>query len=270
MKKKKPGCLIALLVVVAIIVVLFVWVKISDTMRENRAEQQEYEALHQDLNWPSVGLATMLPAPPSMTGRLHMDNADLFNVDVSEVSSEQFREYVEACRENGFTVDYSQSNDYYTAKNEEGYDLYLRISDENVMTVRLSAPQPDETENNAVESDETETDAVIVAPPKTSAETQAAPETEQHSDNGQIRSEVRNAIDSYEQIMNEYCDFMETYNSSDDPMSMLEDYAQYMADYTQAMNDFAAIEDMDLNDAELAYYNEVNLRVNQRLLSVAS
>lgn len=84
-----------------------------------------------------------------------------------------------------------------------------------------------------------------------------------------IRPEIKESIDSYESFMNEYCDFMEKYDESDDVVSMLKDYTSYMAKYADFTKKFDELDDSDLNDAELAYYLEVQNRVNQRLLSVS-
>jgi len=69
--------------------------------------------------------------------------------------------------------------------------------------------------------------------------------------------------------MNEYCDFMEKYENSDDVASMLNDYTEYMkkyADFTQKMDDMGS---SDLNTEELKYYLDVQNRVSQRLLTVS-
>ena len=76
-------------------------------------------------------------------------------------------------------------------------------------------------------------------------------------------------MDSYESFMNEYCDFMEKYENSDDVASMLNDYTEYMkkyADFTQKMDDMG---NSDLNTEELKYYLDVQNRVSQRLLTVS-
>lgn len=101
------------------------------------------------------------------------------------------------------------------------------------------------------------------------AETEAPADDTTTADSTGIRPEVKDFLDSYESFMNEYCDFMEKYENSDDVASMLNDYTEYMkkyADFTQKMDDMG---NSDLNTEELKYYLDVQNRVSQRLLTVS-
>ena len=93
-----------------------------------------------------------------------------------------------------------------------------------------------------------------------------APEEEKNE--GTIRTEIKEAIDTYEDFMNTYCDFLESFNKSD--ISMLTRYAELVSQYTEVQNQFDILGNADLNDAELAYYTEVSLRCSARLLEVSS
>ncbi len=75
------------------------------------------------------------------------------------------------------------------------------------------------------------------------------------------------AVDSYEELMNEYCDFMQKYSENPGDMSVLMEYATYMTKYEEAMDKIDALDDMDMNDAELSYYLAATARIEQRLLS---
>ena len=94
-------------------------------------------------------------------------------------------------------------------------------------------------------------------------EENSAPET-----NDGIRPDIKEAIDSYESFMNQYCDFMNSYDATD--LSMLSEYSELMSEYVTTTAKFEKIQDEDLNDAELAYYLEVSNRVSQNLLAVSS
>ena len=50
-------------------------------------------------------------------------------------------------------------------------------------------------------------------------------------------------------------------------MQLLYDYMDYLKKYEEFTDDFMAWEDEDLNDEELAYYMQVQLRINQKLLA---
>lgn len=97
-------------------------------------------------------------------------------------------------------------------------------------------------------------------------ETQELTQTENSSK--AIRPDVKEALDSYEQFFDEYCEFIKKYEEADQPFSMLMDYLSFMQSYTDAMVKLEAMED-DLNDAELVYYMQVTGRITQKLLEVA-
>lgn len=84
-----------------------------------------------------------------------------------------------------------------------------------------------------------------------------------------MRPEFKAAMDGYEAFFDEYCAFMEKYNSSDNPAGMLGDYMSFMSRYTETMNKLDEIGEEELNNAELAYYTEVMARISQKLLAVS-
>ena len=64
--------------------------------------------------------------------------------------------------------------------------------------------------------------------------------------------------------MNEYCDFMQKYSENPGDMSVLMEYATYMAKYEEAMDKIDALDDIDMNNAELSYYLAATARIEQR------
>ena len=58
---------------------------------------------------------------------------------------------------------------------------------------------------------------------------------------------------------------------SDNPsdVSLLADYTKYMSKYADMVEKFDKQKSEDLNDAELAYYIDVQARVSKKLLEVA-
>ena len=129
-------------------------------------------------------------------------------------------------------------------------------------------PQPTETEAPAgytIKSADTEVNTEDFG----ADHSEAPADDTTTADSTGIRPEVKDFLDSYESFMNEYCDFMEKYENSDDVASMLNDYTEYMkkyADFTQKMDDMGS---SDLNTEELKYYLDVQNRVSQRLLTVS-
>lgn len=84
-----------------------------------------------------------------------------------------------------------------------------------------------------------------------------------------IRPEFKEAMDSYEAFFDEYIEFMETYESSNNSMEMLLDYTKYMAQYAETMEKLDEIGEEEMSDEELAYYTETMLRINEKLLATA-
>lgn len=92
--------------------------------------------------WPTSGLATMLPKPESKYGEIHTDDDDDFWIDVTKYSQDQYRKYIEKCKEAGFTIDQETSSTGYDAFNSDGAKLsidYYNYNDK--MRIMVDAPQ---------------------------------------------------------------------------------------------------------------------------------
>ena len=201
--------------------------------------------------WPVNGLGSMLPATKSTLGDISWNNSETFIVHVGNTTIDEYNDYVKACEEKGFTVDFSKDDKYYSADNAEGYKLTLRYLGFNRIEVSLEAPE-DETS-----SDETET----------------SPSTEESKGNdvtsSTISKEFKEAMDSYEQFMDEYVAFMKKFKANPTDMDLLADYATYMSKYAEFVEDFDKWENEEMNAAETAYYIDVQARVSKKLLEVA-
>ena len=91
-------------------------------------------------SWPQTGLAQMLPEPKFRL-KSYYDSSDRISAEFDKVSDERFREYVNACRELGFTVEVQESSEYYNAFNDSGYHLELdRYGGKYSMNLYFTAP----------------------------------------------------------------------------------------------------------------------------------
>lgn len=205
------------------------------------------------LEWPENGLGGMLPAPTSTIGRIERDDSDYFSAMVGNTSLDDFSSYIKECEKAGFNVDYSKSEGYFSAKNEDNYKVYVKYVGFNV--VEITVEIIDEKNNKIdIENNEDET-------------TSEKQDDSEYVDG--MRPEFKEAMDSYEEFMNEYVSFMKKYANSDGTdLSMLSDYATFMSKYAEFVEDFEKWEDEEMNDAEMAYYIQVQNRVNQKLLEV--
>ena len=237
--------------------------KEKETNDEDLLETEEES--YSEFQWPDSDIAKLLPKPNSNIGRIEWEASYGFVIYVAETPKEQYDAYVEACKDNGFTVDYQAGDDFYYADNSDGYDLTLMYEGEDVMFVRID--EPDDMDSEAQNESPNGNESTDVDEPSDTDDTQTEQTTPSTGED--IDPEFKAAMDSYEAFFDEYCEFMKTYNSSDDTTSMLNDYTEYMTKYVEMMEQMEAIEDDDLSEAEALYYAEVTARISQKLMEVA-
>lgn len=275
MNEKKPkkkggiGRIIGriLLIVVILFVALVAFARYSATKSQREYEAKEKAELHNTLNWPTnTTVAKLLPKPDSDVGRINWEHDDSISVDIPDVSTDDLNSYATKCSDVGFNIDFSKSDTHYSADNADGYHVSLYLDSKNVLSIGLSKSEEESSDTGSDTSTTEETVTPTEAPleePSATENTDAA-----STDSNGMRADVKEAIDSYETFMNDYCDFMTKYSESDDVVSMMTDYADYMSKYADMAQKFDDLENDDLNNAELSYYLEVQTRVNQKLANV--
>lgn len=211
-----------------------------------------------EFKWPTSGLATMLPTPESNYGEISTESSTSLFVYVGNTSKQQYGAYVEACQEKGFTVDYSKGADYFHASNTDGYRLSLSYGDEeSYMTISLKQQEnTSSSSSNSLAS--------------SSAGAEASAQSADDAPVNGMRPSFKEAMDSYEEFFNQYCDFMAKYNATPSSPTMIAEYAKFMAQYTETMGKLDAMGEEDMSDQELQYYTEVMSRINQKLAAVAT
>lgn len=216
------------------------------------------------ITWPSSTVGNMLPAPKSTTGKFSYEHDDSFFVYVGETSKTDYDQYVADCSANGFNIDYDKGDTYYRADNADGYHISLEYEGNNIMTVEIEA---------AKNSDTSTTESATIEPSaETTAPSESNPTETKPNDTGLVdgmRKDFKDAMDSYEAFIDEYVAFMKKYNDNPSDVSLLADYTKYMSKYADMVEKFDKWESEDLNDAELAYYIDVQARVSKKLLEVA-
>lgn len=102
------------------------------------------------LRWPSSDIAQLIPRPDSTRGYTYWESSRGFDIDVGDYTSEKFNDYVNECMMGGFTVDYHANPHSFSAYNIDGYYLYLYFyEDDGIMSVDISAPPEQESENDS-------------------------------------------------------------------------------------------------------------------------
>lgn len=216
------------------------------------------------ITWPSSTVGNMLPAPKSTTGKFSYEHDDSFFVYVSETSKADYDQYVADCSANGFNIDYDKDDTYYRADNADGYHISLKYEGNNIMAVEIKVSKNSDagTSEPATTEPSTETTA-----PSESNATETKPNDTDLVDG--MRKDFKDAMDSYEAFMDEYVAFMKKYSDNPSDVGLLADYTKYMSKYADMVEKFDKWESEDLNDAELAYYIDVQARVSKKLLDVA-
>lgn len=244
MKKKIKKRWIILGIIIVLILVNVIRGKISEATKGKGFEM------------PDTEIAKMLPDPGSNYGEVSYSSDDSLSIKVYKYSNDDFKNYIKECKKAGFDVDVESSDKSYDATNEAGYTLSLYYyTNDKKMSINLDEPTT-ETENTTDQTNNLDTNTE-----DTQTDNSAA-------DNGDIRPEIKEAIDSYESFMNEYVEFMKKYESSDDVTSLAAQYTDFVSKYADAESKFDALENDDLNDAETTYYIEVQTRINNKLLEI--
>ena len=108
-----------------------------------------------EYHWPTSTLVKSLPVPESKYGEIVLDAEDSFEIDVFNTSKSQFADYINACKENGFNVDYYGTEDSYDAENKDGYTLSLSY-DKRKKTMNIDIYDLDDDTEDTQEPEETE------------------------------------------------------------------------------------------------------------------
>lgn len=124
-----------------------------------------------------------------------------------------------------------------------------------------TSEQENESAGNTETSEDLETSS--------NTNTDTTTNTSKKTNSGGLRSDFKTAMDSYEKFFDEYVAIMKKYANNPTDTSILADYSKYMGKYAQMMSDFEKWESEDMNDAELAYYLEVQGRITKKLLEVS-
>ncbi len=97
----------------------------------------------QEISWPTSKAGTLLPNPKSNLGYFNYEYEDSFSVSIGNTTKKDFDDYVSACSEKGFNVNYSKSEKNYYADNADGWHVSLSYEGFNIMSVQISSPDDD-------------------------------------------------------------------------------------------------------------------------------
>lgn len=210
-----------------------------------------------EIIFPIGQAGKLVPKPKSTFGKINFEYDNNFCLYLGKTPKSDYNAYVSACIDKGFTVDYSKSDTHFYAYNSDGWHLDLSYEGNNVMFIRVDPPRKSDDDDQSSDASK--------------PETTNAPETSKPTDTDAsgLRSDFKEAMDNYESFMNDYVDFMKKYQANPTDLSLITDYATYINKYNELSQSFEKWDSSDMNDAETAYYLEVQTRVNNKLLEVA-
>lgn len=125
--------------IVAVVVSFVLVIPYFSLFKINSADYVKYD-------WDAVVLAEMLPRPESPYGEIISNSEDYLSLDVTKTTEAQYKEYIEACKDKGFTIDTESSGSIFYAYNDKGYKLSLSYYDYNSeMHINLDSAMEMET-----------------------------------------------------------------------------------------------------------------------------
>lgn len=101
-----------------------------------------------DINWPLSQAGKQLPVPKSTTGKFSYEHDDEFCVYIGNTSKSDYNNYVKACSDKGFTVDYDKGDNYYYADNSNGWHISLKYEGNNIMSVKITSSSSDSNDDS--------------------------------------------------------------------------------------------------------------------------
>lgn len=93
-----------------------------------------------DIEWPKSAIAKRLPIPESLYGSINWEADYGFVIYIGNTTRQDYKRYVDACYDSGFNVEYKRGDDYFHAKDSDGYDVDIDYKGNNVMFVRIDEP----------------------------------------------------------------------------------------------------------------------------------
>ena len=181
----------------------------------------------EDLIWNDYVISSKLPEPKTLKGRLITDSSSLLYLYIMGVDRTEFKEYVSACKNKGYTIDVMNSSDLYMASNEEGYLLSLSFNEtDKEYSINLMEPPKKETATEQPQENTTTAEPVKPEEEPNTPES-IVEETPKSKTNNNLSPDFKKAMDDYESFMDEYISFMKKYSSNPTDLSLLKDLSNY-------------------------------------------
>ena len=137
--EEKHGCLHSCFFKFIVAIVLINLFFLGPSCIRTRINTWNYN--HESFEWPTSGIAVLLPQPESNMGVIESNTDSRFEAELRNATATDYSDYVAACKDKGFSLD-SSSNSYgYTAYNSDGYKLSVTFEYyDDELNIYLYAP----------------------------------------------------------------------------------------------------------------------------------
>lgn len=144
------------------------------------------------ITWPTSKAGKQLPVPKSTSGKFTHENDDSFFVYIGNTSKDDYNNYVKACSDKGFTVNYNKGDSFYNADNSAGWHVSIKYEGNNIMSIDIDAASENSTAPSASKDTTKQAES---KPTESKPERNSAAKTNSPSAQG---------VSKYETIYNEY------------------------------------------------------------------
>lgn len=96
--------------------------------------------------WPESGVGSLLPEPDNEYGNIVEDRNRSFEAKIYNVTEEDFENYIQACKDAGFTENVSQTQAGFNADDKDGNSISLYLFTDFYSTMRIAVEAQDEEE----------------------------------------------------------------------------------------------------------------------------
>lgn len=199
--------------------------------------------------WAEGELANMIPKPDVPSVKCSESEKSLGFTSYG-ASKDQFKEYVQACKDKGFTSDTSDGETYYNAKNSEGYKLSIHYyADDERLDGNLYAPDKKET------TQPTENTVTQTSMSSTNTET------------------WKQFLKDYENWANSYVELAKKCKENPDNLSLISDYSKIMTETVEWANKAQEYQDKlksdNVSSEVLTEYINTVARITQKITEIA-
>ena len=92
------------------------------------------------IKWPKSEIAELLPVPKSTYGKIEREANNEFVIYLGNTSKNDYKDYIDKCIDKGFIEDYERGDDYFHAKNDDGYKVDIDYRGFDTMFLRIDEP----------------------------------------------------------------------------------------------------------------------------------